>query len=113
MQSCYYESKYSECESSSVGRARPCQGRGRGFEPRLSLQEKASLLGEVIFFECRECPGGGIGRHAGLKILCPLRTYRFKSDPGYKTKALLVKAFVIYILYFLQEKVTSRSVGVR
>ncbi len=25
-------------ESSSVGRARPCQGRGRGFEPRLSLQ---------------------------------------------------------------------------
>ena len=29
-----------ECESSSVGRARPCQGRGRGFEPRLSLQEQ-------------------------------------------------------------------------
>ena len=25
------------CESSSVGRARPCQGRGRGFESRLSL----------------------------------------------------------------------------
>jgi len=24
-------------ESSSVGRARPCQGRGRGFETRLSL----------------------------------------------------------------------------
>ncbi len=31
------------CESSSVGRARPCQGRGRGFESRLSLyNEKAS-----------------------------------------------------------------------
>ena len=30
------------CESSSVGRARPCQGRGRGFESRLSLQ-KGSL----------------------------------------------------------------------
>ena len=26
------------CESSSAGRARPCQGRGRGFESRLSLQ---------------------------------------------------------------------------
>jgi hypothetical protein len=25
------------CESSSVGRARPCQGRGREFESRLSL----------------------------------------------------------------------------
>ena len=25
------------CESSSAGRARPCQGRGRGFESRLSL----------------------------------------------------------------------------
>ena len=26
------------CENSSVGRARPCQGRGRGFESRFSLQ---------------------------------------------------------------------------
>ena len=26
------------CESSSAGRARPCQGRGRGFESRLSLK---------------------------------------------------------------------------
>ena len=29
--------KIIECENSSVGRARPCQGRGRGFEPRFSL----------------------------------------------------------------------------
>ena len=28
-------------------------------------------------------PGGGTGRHAGLKILWPLRPYRFDSDPGY------------------------------
>ncbi len=28
---------YYQCESSSVGRARPCQGRGREFESRLSL----------------------------------------------------------------------------
>jgi hypothetical protein len=26
-----------QCENSSVGRARPCQGRGRGFESRFSL----------------------------------------------------------------------------
>ena len=28
---------HGECENSSVGRARPCQGRGRGFESRFSL----------------------------------------------------------------------------
>lgn len=27
------------CESSSVGRAQPCQGWGRGFESRLSLMQ--------------------------------------------------------------------------
>lgn len=37
------------CESSSVGRARPCQGRGRGFEPRLSLQEKDLSFREAFF----------------------------------------------------------------
>lgn len=42
------------CENSSVGRARPCQGRGRGFEPRFSLNNTRS--------------DGEIGRHAGLKI---------------------------------------------
>jgi hypothetical protein len=42
------------CENSSVGRARPCQGRGRGFESRFSL----STL-----------PGWWNGRHEGLKIL--------------------------------------------
>ena len=31
-----------KCESSSVGRARPCQGRGREFESRLSLQKPLS-----------------------------------------------------------------------
>ena len=30
-------------ESSSVGRARPCQGRGRGFESRLPLIEKRRI----------------------------------------------------------------------
>jgi hypothetical protein len=28
-----------KCENSSVGRARPCQGRGRGFESRFSLKD--------------------------------------------------------------------------
>ena len=46
------------CENSSVGRAQPCQGWGREFESRLPLKIK----------EVRS--DGGIGRHAGLKILC-------------------------------------------
>lgn len=31
-----------------------------------------------------EHPGGGTGRHAGLKILWPKRPYGFDSRPGYK-----------------------------
>ncbi len=48
--------KRSVCENSSVGRAQPCQGWGRGFESRFSLEKGRSR-------------SGGIGRHAGLKIL--------------------------------------------
>ncbi len=35
-------------ESSSVGRARPCQGRGRGFESRFSLQMPPTPGGILI-----------------------------------------------------------------
>jgi hypothetical protein len=59
--------------SSSVGRARPCQGRGRGFESRLPLSPLINVY----------CPGGETGRHAGLKILWPLRPCRFDSGSGY------------------------------
>ena len=33
------------CGNSSVGRARPCQGRGREFESRLPLQEQNGVQG--------------------------------------------------------------------
>ena len=52
--------------SSSFGRARPCQGRGGRFEPGLPLQKNPALNGSGFF---HGSPGGGIGRHAGLKIL--------------------------------------------
>ncbi len=32
------QNQNSECENSSVGRAQPCQGWGRGFESRFSLK---------------------------------------------------------------------------
>jgi hypothetical protein len=59
-------------ESSSVGRARPCQGRGREFESRLSLQkalEKGLCCLKVTYSSSRVSRDGGIGRHARLKIL--------------------------------------------
>ncbi len=37
-------------ESSSAGRARPCQGRGRGFESRLSLK-RSHLYRWLFLFE--------------------------------------------------------------
>lgn len=96
-------------ESSSAGRARPCQGRGRGFESRLSLKRERRFLitnkvagspegipveesrlslkrkdlssaGDIFL---TSCPGGGIGRHVGLKIQWALRPCGFKSRPGY------------------------------
>ena len=35
-------------ENSSVGRARPCQGRGRGFESRFSLNFESFGLRDVL-----------------------------------------------------------------
>ena len=39
------------CRSSSVGRAQPCQGWGREFEPRLLLQDKQGHLRMTLNFE--------------------------------------------------------------
>ena len=37
------------CDSGVVGNARPCQGRDRGFEPRLSLYSKRDIQMDVSF----------------------------------------------------------------
>ena len=38
-------------DSGVVGNARPCQGRDRGFEPRLSLSKSLDFLGFFYFIE--------------------------------------------------------------
>ena len=58
------ECKTKQRGSSSVGRAQPCQGWGRGFESRLPLTKK--IVGS----------NGGIGRHEGLKIPWPVMAVR-------------------------------------
>ena len=50
-----------ECGNSSVGRARPCQGRGREFESRFPLKVSNQIL--MLWW--------WNGRHEGLKIPCP------------------------------------------
>ena len=75
-----FRSKF--CGNSSVGRARPCQGRGREFESRFPLEPDA----KSGFFVSKQCLSGGIGRHEGLKIPWPLKPCRFDPGLGY-TKA--------------------------
>ena len=51
-----------KCENSSVGRAQPCQGWGRGFESRFSLKDIMQVVCNYAY-----CPDGGIGRRATLR----------------------------------------------
>ena len=73
----HHQKRSSNCESSSAGRARPCQGRGRGFEPRLSLRKapKRCFFFQVCSLNCWD---GGIGRRAGLKILLAVMSVRVR-----------------------------------
>ena len=41
------------CANGSVGRARPCQGRGRGFEPRFALSFKGFRVIGILFLYFR------------------------------------------------------------
>ena len=55
-------SKLNKCDSGVVGNARPCQGRDRGFEPRLSLLfNKKRTSGKDVLFSLKE-------PHPGLKV---------------------------------------------
>ena len=45
---CGFQGMNQRCDSGVVGNARPCQGRDRGFEPRLSLYYPDLLSGFFI-----------------------------------------------------------------
>ena len=84
-----------KCENSSVGRASPCQGGGRGFESRFSLQNAACSV-----FLFKSGSSGGIGRHVGLKIQWPLWPCGFKSRLEYYNRKAVtnVTAFFMPVL---------------
>ena len=60
------------CDSGVVGNARPCQGRDRGFEPRLSLYSKRDIQMDVSFLN---------EPHPGLEVRAsPLRSGPRKTE---------------------------------
>ena len=44
-----------KCDSSTVGSTPPCQGGGRGFEPRLSLSKALKILQGLFVLIKLEC----------------------------------------------------------
>ena len=54
-----------KCDSGVVGNARPCQGRDRGFESRLSLSKNQHK---------QRLPG-----HSGAVVFLPLKKFRQKN----------------------------------
>ncbi len=100
-------------ESSSAGRARPCQGRGRGFESRLSLcsffNSYSSCENFLKYLSVYCCPGGGTGRHAGLKILWPLRPCRFDPGSGYTSKTSVNAGVLLFFNGIRDSRYFDRS----
>ena len=100
--------------SSSVGRARPCQGRGREFESRfpLSFQKLISgshlkrwlffwLDGNLFYFCSSYRPGGGMVDTQDLKS-CELTLVRVRVPPGVRKqiKVLVNSSFArTFFLY--------------
>ena len=80
------------CASGSVGGARPCQGRGRGFESRLALSKKHKKMVSdwIPSFLCFRAPPGLEGSRSPLWSLqserppdvlqSPLRFGRCKAN---------------------------------
>ena len=107
------------CGNSSVGRARPCQGRGREFESRFPLQIKdmrnsgcrvkkfygalakrlcSGLQIRLVRFDSGTrlhflpWPDGGIGRHKGFKIPRRSRCVGSSPTPATMGKSRIIKA---------------------
>ena len=114
--------KTKKCENSSVGRAQPCQGWGRGFESRFPLYRKTSgayslkhkkhtgrqTARQRCPTRCETFPlkmfqtkqdrhmpqrrNGGIGRHEGLKIPWPEMAVRVRVPLA----ALFLNSLIFY-----------------
>ena len=76
-----WHSKLNKCDSGVVGNARPCQGRDRGFEPRLSLLFDEKGHPERMSFFVERAPSGAQSSSVFVPLRsaqsrCPLDTLR-------------------------------------
>ena len=76
-----WHSKLNKCDSGVVGNARPCQGRDRGFEPRLSLLFDEKGHPERMSFFVERAPSGAQSSSVSVPLRsaqsrCPLDTLR-------------------------------------
>jgi hypothetical protein len=71
------------CESSSVGRAQPCQGWGREFESRLPLKSQQSVeigLKSARMVELVDTPDLKSCACMGVRVQVPLRVRKTKKE---------------------------------
>lgn len=87
--------------NSSVGRAQPCQGWGRGSESRFPLS---------LSLPCRN---GGIGRHEGLKIPWPVMAVRVRVPLAalFLFNFSCMKKFAYILLLFATMMLASCGAG--
>ena len=76
-----WHSRLNKCDSGVVGNARPCQGRDRGFEPRLSLLFDEKGHPERMSFFVERAPSGAQSSSVSVPLRsaqsrCPLDTLR-------------------------------------
>ena len=69
--------KINKCDSGVVGNARPCQGRDRGFEPRLSLLFDEKGHPERMSFFVERAPSGA----QSSSVSVPLRSAQSRCPP--------------------------------
>ena len=72
-----WHSKLNKCDSGVVGNARPCQGRDRGFEPRLSLLFDEKGHPKRMSFFVERAPSGA----QSSSVSVPLRSAQSRCPP--------------------------------
>ena len=101
------------CASGSVGGARPCQGRGRGFESRLALFSckrmsiRISFLHEMSPAGLKQNSENSVRGLRGPKVLFG-RCYHWSPGPIAPSRAFFMQRISIRIS-FLHEKSTKRD----
>ena len=104
-----WHSKLNKCDSGVVGNARPCQGRDRGFEPRLSLLFDEKGHPERMSFFVERAPSGAQSSSVSVPLRsaqsrCPLDTLRrlsllFNKKGKIKSQQRLDNHLIFMIAY--------------